>query len=403
MSVVEEPKNKHSVKRKSEEACEGTSEFKRSQGGFTTTTITTNQQHEMETGEAKKPVLKYAVRDQGPFVVLFKGQKDNQINEHQIVKQLKEANIEFRKISRITKTSRQVVKVAVEDGIWANKIAEVKLPNVDVFIPQEYVFREIVVFDVPLFMSKEMIREDIEVKGASEIIQVERINRWNFDRKAEEATTRVKVTYRGNTIPKEVYICKVVQKCAIYVRKPLFCKTCFAFGHLKKWCEGPKSCTKCFTKHAEGDIACKEKMCRYCDGHHKTNSRDCPETKKQWNIARIMATERVTRKEAAEKLQEDVGGFPTLPKRPPGEGTAQQKLKEWQNPNSLANQITRNQIQERIINDLKQQSKNFDLFIQHLVTTMKKRQPMDPTWDEVTKEFEKIKNLNHGPTQSTSN
>lgn len=357
----------------------------------------------MDVDANKRPVVKYAIRDQGPFVIMFKGQQDYLVNEHQIVKHLKDVKIEFRKIKRIVKTSKNVVKVEAEDVKWANKIADVKIQNINVFIPTEFVFREIIVFDLPTYMTNEMIKEDIEIKAASEIINVERINRWNFDLKVEEPTTRVKVTYRGNSIPKEVFVCKVVQNCAIYVRKPLFCKTCFSFGHLKKWCKGPNCCLKCFDKHDES-VACREKKCRYCTEDHKTGSRDCNETKKQWAIARIMATERCSRKDAIGKLEEDNGGFPTInhqsiKKHTPvaaGEGVAQQRITEWQDPNSMANQITRNQIQENIIKELKEQACRMDIFMKHLIETMTKRNPADrASWDQVHVEFQRVKNPHH--------
>ena len=384
MEVEEAPRLREPVKRKAEET---NVDDMRAKKQAADTATTTNKMHNNNT----QAVVKYSATDTGPFVIMFRGHQDNPVNEHMIVKQLKEAKIEFRKILRITRSSKQVVKVVAEDAKWANKIAEVAMKDVEVYIPTENVFRQIIVFNLPDFLTLKEIKEDVEITGASEIIDVERINRWNFEKQAEEPTTQVKITYRGNTIPKEVFVCRVLQSCAVYVKKPLFCKSCYSFGHLKKWCKKPNTCKNCLEEH-EIDQLCQTRHCRYCKEDHKTGNRECQETKRQWTIAKIVATDRCTRKEAVEKLMQHNGGFPNLGSPERGVKSVNNRINEWQDPESLANQLQRGVIQEKIICQLKEETKNMENFFSLLIQRMKKRNPKEQQfWTEVNDEFNRVR------------
>lgn len=149
------------------------------------------------------------------------------------------------------------------------------------------------VFNVPANLTAEYIKESIEIPNSSSIKDVERQTKWDPNRKIAEPVDRVKISFRGNAIPTEVFIYRVVHKCAIYVRKPLFCTECKFFGHTKKWCQDKTTCRDCFAKHPESTTCNNPKRsCRYCLEDHVTGHRDCVETKTQWEKSKNMSLER---------------------------------------------------------------------------------------------------------------
>lgn len=232
------------------------------------------------------PTLTYTPKDHGPFVVVAKGQGEIIVNEHFVAKQLKDNGVEFKKIQRITRLNQNSVKIIVDDGPTANKILKIKMNQVEIAIPTQFVYREILAFGVPTYLTEDDVKELTEVPGGAEVIKTERVMRWVREENREIPTERVKLTIRGSAIPRELFICKVVHKCSIYVRNPLFCKGCKSYGHTKKWCKNTDICTKCFKKH-DGEMCEQPKSCRYCDESHQTGSRDCLETKRQWDVAYI--------------------------------------------------------------------------------------------------------------------
>lgn len=355
-------------------------------------TSTSGQQQQVSKTTTMKPETKYTPQDKGPFVVLFKA--ETEISEHYIAQNMKSQGIDFRKIQRISRSGKNVIKVTTDDWNSANKVLGVKADRTTSFIPNEYIYREIIVFNVPIYLTNFDIKESIEIPNAPAIQDIERQTKWNPTQQIAEPVDRVKISFRGNTIPKEVYVCRVVHKCAIYVRKPLFCKECKSFGHTKKWCKDTTTCRDCYQKHPQ-TIECPttKRSCRYCLEDHATGHRDCVETKTQWEVSKIMAQERTDRNTARRKVQE--GEYPGLPKHTT---TPQQRIQDWQNPNSLNNIIAKSEIQDKIINQLKLESSNLHKYIQGLMDTLKKNDPKG-LWKGLNEEYT---NLTRKPNSDTS-
>lgn len=132
------------------------------------------------------------------------------------------------------------------------------------------------------------------------------------------------------------------------------------------------------------------KSCRYCDGSHQTGSRDCQETKRQWDVARIMATDRITKKEAFNRLE--AGSFPKLQTKDKMDAkpfSAQERIEEARNPNSMANIIQRSQIQERVIEELREAYTKQEKFIKTVMTEMRRELP-EQKWKMILKDYEAV-------------
>lgn len=101
-----------------------------------------------------------------------------------------------------------------------------------------------------------------------------------------------------------------------------------------------------------------------------------------------MALERTDRNSARKKAQE--GDFPGLTSgRKDNISTPQQRILEWQNPTSLTNIMAKNEIQEKIINQLKLETSNLHKYIQGLMGTLKKNDTKG-LWKEIEEEYNNL-------------
>lgn len=166
----------------------------------------------------------------------------------------------------------------------------------------------------------------------------------------------------------------------------------------KKWCNDNTTCWNCSNKHPEStECNLPKRNCRYCHDDHITGHR---ETKLHWEISKKMALERTDRNTARKKIQE--GEFPTLQNTKTNENytsttTAQQRIKEWQNPNSWANIAARNEIQEKVINDLKTETIKLHKYIKSMMDTLQKNDSHG-LWKSLKEESTNITSKKNGTT-----
>lgn len=308
-----------------------------------------------------KPTIKYNSKDQGPYIVMCKSLNvENGINQHGVVKLIKDNGIDLRKVQRVEKVNKSMVKVKVDDGKTANAIVEIKSKDFTCEIPATAIYRTIVVFGVPGYLNVAEMEGMVEVREATEIKSIERVNRWNREEQKEVPANIIKVTYRGQNIAREVSVFKVVHKSDVFVFKPKFCGNCKRFGHTKKYCRGDK-----YEGHE----------CRYCQtNEHHTGNRMCPETQRQWKIGKIMVMKRVSWKEAEKMSMEDIQ-FPTVSSS--HKNPAQQRLMEWKNPDAPCNMQTKINVQVRVIEELKSDFNKQKKFIDNIMEVFKKMIPED--------------------------
>ncbi|KAL3225497.1 hypothetical protein MRX96_004620 [Rhipicephalus microplus] len=70
--------------------------------------------------------------------------------------------------------------------------------------------------------------------------------------------------------------------------RPLQCRQCGRFGHVKESCSWPGSCIRCGRTHL-GE-SCKQTRCVNCGGPHSADTPECPPWQEQWKIATILAS-----------------------------------------------------------------------------------------------------------------
>ncbi|KAH7934471.1 hypothetical protein HPB51_029163 [Rhipicephalus microplus] len=109
--------------------------------------------------------------------------------------------------------------------------------------------------------------------------------------------------------------------------RPLQCRQCGRFGHVKESCSWPGSCIRCGRTHP-GE-SCKQTRCVNCGGPHSADTPECPRWQEQRKIATIMASSPtiLSRRTVAAAVREEireartfasvVKGHPAPPPPPP--------------------------------------------------------------------------------------
>ncbi|KAL3242248.1 hypothetical protein MRX96_021294 [Rhipicephalus microplus] len=88
--------------------------------------------------------------------------------------------------------------------------------------------------------------------------------------------------------------------------RPLQCRQCGRFGHVKESCSWPGSCIRCGRTHP-GE-SCKQTRCVNCGGPHTADTPECPRWQEQRKIATIMASSPtvLSRRTVAAAVREEI-------------------------------------------------------------------------------------------------
>ncbi|KAH7955385.1 hypothetical protein HPB52_000807 [Rhipicephalus sanguineus] len=88
--------------------------------------------------------------------------------------------------------------------------------------------------------------------------------------------------------------------------RPLECRQCGRYGHVKETCNWPGSCIRCGQTHPE-ETDCQRLRCVNCSGPHRTDTPDCPRWQEQRRVATIMAssTTALSRRAVAALVREE--------------------------------------------------------------------------------------------------
>lgn len=140
-------------------------------------------------------------------------------------KHLKEADI-LKNVLEIKCTGKNLVKITCKSWSSANNIINSaqleKLYKYECFVPQGFVESEGIIFNVPLDFDAQEIMDGFATED--KVVKVERITKWNHEKKTLENTERLKITFRSFDLPKSVSIYRIPMRVYTYVRPPILCK-----------------------------------------------------------------------------------------------------------------------------------------------------------------------------------
>uniref|UniRef100_A0A240SYU6 RNase H type-1 domain-containing protein n=1 Tax=Phlebotomus papatasi TaxID=29031 RepID=A0A240SYU6_PHLPP len=192
-----------------------------------------------------------------------------------------------------------VLKLTTADAISANNILNSdsfrEVEGLKVFVPSFYIFSEGVIANVDQKYQLKDLQEN--ARAESEIVEVERLTRWDAAKKKVEATDKLKITFRGTKLPNSMSIYGINLRVTYFIPMPLFCRKCLSYGHFKKYCTGEEICEGCTEKHVSEEERkdCVKVWCKFCkNDEHKTHDKSCKERKRQQTIKRIMTIRKLT-------------------------------------------------------------------------------------------------------------
>ncbi|XP_011176169.1 uncharacterized protein LOC105208105 [Solenopsis invicta] len=146
--------------------------------------------------------------------------------------------------------------------------------------------------------SVEAITKSIEAHP-SQIIEVKRLQK----RATVDGTTKlvpsslIIVKFKGQILPKFVYIFKTRQEVNPFIPNPRTCYKCYRIGHIKPVCRGSERYPNCgCDKHKDEEncpMADKPPTCINCKGNHIATSPDCPIFFRHKQILSLAASENI--------------------------------------------------------------------------------------------------------------
>lgn len=217
-----------------------------------------------------------------------------------------------RDVTEVVKISRNAVKIRCKDGQSANAILDseiIKRDGYKTYIPALYTLSVGVARGIPTTWSDEEIFENCI--ASSRVVKVERMSFWDKENQISKPGTSIKISFRACKLPLEIKIYGAIARLSLFIPKPILCKNCFKYGHTATYCKVSKICSNC-TDSNHADTDCKNPAkCNYCkeNNNHKTSDVNCPESKVQADIKKIMVEEKIPFFEARGIVQKKVIEF----------------------------------------------------------------------------------------------
>lgn len=195
-----------------------------------------------------------------------------------------------------------MMKFKVKDIAHVNKITKDKVriltksnQKYNLSVPNNFVFTEGIVRNIPLYYDTDNLMEIINSKVP--ITKIERLNFWNQSTKTSQPSTSLKITFRSATVPDYISFMWLLRKVDLFVQKPLFCVLCLKYGHFKKYCDAEKHnplCRICAKTPHNMENKCTP-SCKQCKTDHLTADKNCPVYKYQWDIKKKLHTKKLRR------------------------------------------------------------------------------------------------------------
>jgi hypothetical protein len=266
----------------------------------------------------------------GPYVVFVQNADNTYLHPLKFGNFLfKNSSLSKKPIS-IKPENRFKISVTFDNYISANEFVKssfVKENKLKAFVPSYKVIKSGLVRDIPLEMTESDIIENATTNGSVKIMKVRRLNRKEINKETKVlqwvASTTCIVTFRGQILPKNIYLFYNSLPVELYSEPTIICHICARFGHLRKNCRSKPRCAICSsTEHSKDTCTSEEVKCPNCDGDHSALHSSCPELKRQRDIKKIMATDSLSfaqavkmfpksRKPYSEVVQPSEGNIPS--------------------------------------------------------------------------------------------
>lgn len=258
---------------------------------------------------------KYRKTDSGPYMVYVE-HKDKNIGRLFPIKvgyYLQRCDNFRNNILDIKSVGYTRVKVIFKTFSSANDLVESELitkNDLVAFIPRFFTQTKGIVRMVDTFFTDEYLVQSIV--SDVQVVDVERMMRRTVNERGESVAVKrqmIIISFLGSEVPSEIVINSVLFPVERYIYPVVQCFRCFNYGHTAKLCKSSEKCKICGEiKSEEHDSTCnKSVFCIHCKSQgHSSVSKKCPKYTRQHNIKRIMASEKLSFKEA-EKIVSNRG------------------------------------------------------------------------------------------------
>ena len=271
--------------------------------------------------------MKYLRAFKGPYVIVVENTDGTPLHDLKLGK-LMFTNNSINDVLKIDHSGRQRVSITFKNASSANDFLSHPLlarNNMRAFIPQQLVKRVGVIRNIPIDVSEEDIKNNIQ--SWYKILAVERLKRRvQKDNVIEYAPTQsFKVTFYSQNLPDSVQLYLANRRVEPFIFRVTQCETCLRYGHTTKSCKsGKPRCGNCgSTEHGTQNCTETQPTCVHCKGPYKAIDTKCPEFERQKIIKRAMAEQSISYRIANEKfppvhIQNSfnlLSDFPSLPEK----------------------------------------------------------------------------------------
>lgn len=238
------------------------------------------------------------------FKTFFIEPKDDKTKPLHIMEIAKLLNNIKVKYAELNKAGKNRFKITFDNPKHAETLINSKILteqfNYKVFVPTMFKETIGVVRNVPPTISEKEILENLECERIK-ITKVERIQK--MVQKELVPTYAIKIYAEGEKLPRDIKIFGLNLEVDVYVYPVKFCWRCVRYGHKSNACKAAQvRCFKCSDAGHEGkDCLSLNINCLHCKEGHKAFDQVCGERKRQNDINRTMAYNKLTYLEAVKR------------------------------------------------------------------------------------------------------
>lgn len=189
-----------------------------------------------------------------------------------------------------------------------------KVKNFVAYIPTFNVSRQGIIRNVSLDISEEEFIRELE--SPFELAAYRRLNRKNPNIISPDTPNYIPsktltLTFRGQSLPKYIFLYHVRYEVSPFVPRVTFCTRCLRIGHVKSQCKGFPRCAHCTSKAHEDNSDCPDNKlpptCANCKGAHLSSDPRCPELLSHKQVRNLAASKNIPFAEAKRIIRNNNG------------------------------------------------------------------------------------------------
>ncbi|XP_031788843.1 uncharacterized protein LOC100680327 [Nasonia vitripennis] len=256
----------------------------------------------------------YDINIQGPYKIYLQSIDNDRLDAIKIAKSLI-PKIEIKdSLHEIKQLSYNKVCVIAKYRNIANLILNLtdwKDLKIRAFIPNHLLSKQGIIKGIPVEITDDELKQFIELDspfGPLQITHTRRFTKKIYNKSTDKVdilpTKTVQITVKGQFLPAEAKVLKVIYPIETYYPQVRQCYRCFRFGHIKNNCKAPNErCIRCGEpKHTDGNecpYINTQPTCLHCKQNHLPIDKSCPAKIEEQNLKNMATDQNITIAKAA--------------------------------------------------------------------------------------------------------